>query len=650
MIAPLPGLAWLLASGSLVLVCVYVPSALALRVLGAGRLLAAALAPAVGAAGAGVAAILAAVIGVRWSLLPFAACMLALVALAAGLRALGVRLPGRASPADPEHPEHGPLIQGVPGARAWLGLAAAVALVPLAIALGRPDAVLERWDTLYHLSALRFIRDTGDGSTLHLGTISNTEGKAVAYPAAFHDLATLVPAAPIAVLLNAAATVLAVVPWVLGIGILARVLWPERRWAPLAAGIAALLAPATPVDEWIHLSAIPNLVGFAMLPGLLAAALLLWQRLLERWEDTARFPVRAALAAVLVLAAGGLGLALLQPNVAVMALLLLAVMTAVTGARRMRAHPALTIVPVLCVLPVLVITFSPLASMVTGFVGGLVVPWWTAVGEVGLGLLTIWPMAIGVVLAALWWPGLVGAWRGPARWLVPAWIVVVILYLDAAVDSSLNLSVLFYRGQDRIAMPLTMLSCLLVVPGIALWSSALSRWRASAPRAMAAVLTVAALVAAGSTVAPRLEQARLNADIDQVGRPRFLQRDEIQAWDEAAPTMDPDAVILASPFSGAAHLGAIHDQKVRFPVAGMGLTTADRHLIYSLSGSNGEVPLAQQCDLLHAQDIGYVYVDRRDYSWSSTFDQIDRIDPRLGTVVFETSHSKLLKIECTGTS
>lgn len=643
MIGLLPGLAWLLAGGAVVLLAAYVPSYVALRVLGAGRLVALALAPAIGAAGAGVGAILAAAVGVRWSLLPFAVLMLALIGVAALLRRLGVRLPAALDDEDPEDPSHGPLLGAVPGARWWLAGAAAVALVPLAMAFGRPDAVLERWDTLYHLSALRHIRDTGDASSLHLGVIASTDGTVATYPAAFHDLATLAPGVPVAVLLNASAAVLAVVPWVLGIAILARVLWPERRWGPFAAALAALLAPATPVDEWVHLSAIPNLVGFSMLPGALAASIVLWRRLLGAGGR----PVRTGLAAVLVVAAAGLGLALLQPNCAVMALLLLGVMTACTGVSRRR--PLLVIVPVLCVLPVLVLTFSPLASVVTGFVGGLVVPWWQGLGEVVLGLLTIWPMAIGVALAVLWWPGLVATWRSRERWLVIAWLVVVALYLDAAVDSTLNLSILFYRGQDRIAMPLTMLSCVLIVPGLALWSRALARWRATSPDAVAGVLVVLALILAGSTVPPRLEHARMNAAIDFPGRGRFLQTDELEAWAAAAPTMDPDKKILASPFSGASQLGAIHDQEVYFPVAGMKLTPADRHLIYALSGSNGPVPLAEQCDLLHDADVGYIYVENRDYAWSSTLDRIDLASPELGTVVFSTRHSQLIAVQCTGT-
>src|SRR5699024_7602455 len=158
----------------------------------------------------------------------------------------------------------------------WMGGAVAIAIAPIAIQAGRPDAVLERWDTLYHLSALQRIRETGIASSLQVGAVSNTEGDPTFYPAAFHALAALVPGVPTPILLRATVLALAVVPCILGIALLARTLFAEVAWAPLAAALTAALIPATPLDLWIHLSPIPNLSGFAALPGALAAAAALW--------------------------------------------------------------------------------------------------------------------------------------------------------------------------------------------------------------------------------------------------------------------------------------------------------------------------------------------------------------------------------------
>ncbi len=647
-------LLWLVASAALVLACAVVPGALVLRLLGADRLVMLGLAPALGAAGAGLGAVGAAALGVRWSLLPFLATMAVLALLAALARRAGLGLDTRDTERVDEAPAglrvdpRAPLIAGVPHGRWWLAGAAVIALGPLAVAFGRADGVLERWDTLYHLTALRHIRATGDGSSLHLGTISNTEGRAVPYPAAFHDLARLMPGAPIPVLLNGATAVLAVVPWVLGIAILARVLWPQHRWGPFAAAVAALLAPATPVDEWLHLSAIPNLTGFSMLPGLLAAAVLLWRALLARTGDAAGRPVRTAVAAVAVLALGGLGLALLQPNCAVMALLLLAVLTATTALSetRGRRRMLLLLVPLALLVPVALLTWTPLSSMVTDFVGGLVVPWWQAIGEIALGLLTVWPMALGVVLAVLWWPGLVVSWRSPARWVSVAWLVVAVLYYDAAIDSTANLSILFYRGQDRISMPLTMLTCLLVVPGLAVLSRLLGtrrERRGRGPAAITVALVVIAVAIAGASIPSRLDHARMNAQLDYPGRGRFLQADELEQFARVEPHMDHDATLLASPFSGAAHLYALDGQTVRFPVAGMATTSEDRALLRAV-GTASTDPAA--CRTLVDAGVRYVYVERLPYQYHVGYDLINRADPSLGTVLFSTSHSRLIEVDC----
>src|SRR5699024_5168239 len=146
-------------------------------------------------------------------------------------------------------------------------------------------------------------------------------------------------------------------------------------------------------------------------------------------------------AAVATVGLAGVGLALLHPNAAVTALILLAVVTAVTGMPLWRRQPWLVAVPVLALFPVAVLTYTPLGARVTGFSGGLQVPWWASLGEVGLGLLTVWPMALGAVIAVLWWPGLVTTLRSPQRWLSVAWLVIAVMYLDAAVDSPLDLSV-----------------------------------------------------------------------------------------------------------------------------------------------------------------------------------------------------------------
>lgn len=641
----------LLVTILIVLAAAYLPGVAAVKILGGSRLLALGLAPALGAAVAGSSALVAPFLGIGWSLLPFAIATVLMLLITAALRRLGVRLPSTVldGPLSP----HGT----IPGGALWLVGALCVAVVPLAMQARRPDVVLERWDTLYHLSALARIRESGTASSLDLGSVSNSAGTSTAYPAGFHALASLVPGAEIPIVLNGAVLALAVLPWVLGIALLARTLYPRVSWAPLAAAIAGTLIPATPLDLWVHLSPVPNLSGFAALPGAVAAAAALWGSLLPvSGTNAPHRPLgRAALATVLVVGTTGIGLALLHPNVAVTALILLAVLTSATTAVHLRSHPWLVLVPLIAVAPVAILNYTPLGAKVTGFSGGLQVPWWAALGEILLGLLTVWPMAFGVVLAALWWPGLVTSFRTAQRWVGIAWVVIAVIYLDAALDSPLNLSTLYYRGQDRVSMPLAMLSAVLVIPGLQCWSRLLpgrrphpeateGEPRRTSPRFVTVTLVAIAITTTLASVPPRSDNAAKNLAAEYPGRGRFLQADEVAEWERVAPLMDPGLKVMASPFSGASHMYAIVGQQVYFPVAGMTISDEDRNLTWS-------VPLAADspvyCQSLEDHDIGYIYQERTPYSYDTRFSPIERTDPDIGNVLFETSHSRLIEIDCT---
>lgn len=624
---------WAIFAGALlgVLAAIMVPGAITLRILGARSLWALAAAPALAAAIAGVAAILAGLLGISWGPVPYVlACALAAGA-AAVLRRLGVRLPqGR------EDARHGSLrsvIAGIPLPWLWLLGAACIQVGPILHAFGRADGVLQRWDTLFHLSALRRVLDTGDGSTLTLGALTNSARTPVFYPAAFHDLATVIPGVTPPILLNAATVAVAVVPWALGCAALARAWWPEIRWGGFAAAILAMLIPAAPVDEWIHLSPIPNLMGMAFLPGALALATVMLRAMTEKQTTVA-----GCVLAIAVMLTAVLGLGLGQPNAAVMMLLLVAIVAIGLGWRRWRERPWLLAVPLGALAPVAALQWTPLGARVTSFVGGLQVPLSTGIGEVASGLLTVWPMAIGPVIAVLWWPGLARtAIRGP-RFVVAAWALVVVLYLDAAVDSSWNLSVLFYRGQDRLAMPLAMLSVMLAVPGLVFWSRII---RTRTPAVITGGVILACVVAL-SSIPARAQRAADNATLDEPGRSRFLQEDELEAFAAHADEMR-DGVILASPFSGAAHMYGIHGLSVRFPVAGMGTSPSDTAVLTAVSTA-GTDPAA--CRTLEDAGIAYVYLEQMPYQYSRGYEVINGAEPELGPSVFTTSHSEMIRVDC----
>lgn len=652
-------LLWFLLSSSVLLVALYVPSWVTLRLLGAHRWLALAGAPAFSAAVGATTAIAVEPIGVPWGLLPYSIAHLLLMVVAWLLRRSGWQLPS------PSWSTAGPLLGPRVTGPALLSAAIATALVPIASAFGRADGILERWDTLYHLNQLRRIRDSGDASSLTFGQIASTTGDPAMYPAAFHDLASLDFFSPIPVALNAAAASLAIVPWCLGLAVLARVLWPRYWWSGLMAACAGALAPAAPVNEWIHLSPIPNLTGVAMLPGFLACAYVWWISIASPSPgsgcDGARFQVPSIVLTAGVLGFLGAGLTFMQPNVAVSALLFLAALCACTGALNSRAtagiRVAATFLVGLFLLPLALLTWTPLGSQVTHFSGGLAVSGVQAVGELVLGLLTVWPMPMGVILAALWWPGLVRSCRRGHLWVAAAWLIFAVLYLDAAVDSSLHLSILYYRGQDRLSMVLALLGSLLVVPGIAAWADFLRGTSMAdgrdrgASHGMARIslrwILIATLIVGTVLSWPfRATNASLNATMEHPTRGRFLQADELAAFAEHADDIRGHGAILASPFSGASHMYAIHDMEVRFPVAGMVLTQTDGNLIASAELA-ADSPV--HCQALKDHGIGFVYQDVMPYQHVQQYALLLRDLGNLGPEVFTTSHSRLIKVECHGT-
>ncbi|MGO3209994.1 MAG: DUF6541 family protein, partial [Brachybacterium sp.] len=208
------------------------------------------------------------------------------------------------------------------------------------------------------------------------------------------------------------------------------------------------------------------------------------------------------------------------------------------------------------------------------------------------------------------------------------------------------LSVLYFRGQDRLAIPLAMLSCVLVVPGIRWYAQRLQISRSGgrplrAP--LAAALVLVAVLGVLSSVPTRLGDAAKNFAQVYPGRGRFLQADELAQFARFAPEMDRSTSILASPYSGAAHMYALHGLPVHLPVAGVALTDADRAVIEA-------VPLAgtspQHCRLLQDHGIGYVYQERLLYQIDPAFTSLGRDGDDLGAVVFETEHSRLIRVEC----
>lgn len=529
------------------------------------------------------------------------------------------------------------------------------AVGPILYTMPGPDAILQRWDTLYHLGAIKFIRSTGDGSVFKVGSLGYTDGRAGFYPAGFHDIAALIPGVPTPITLNAAVITLATVPWTVGIAVLARILWPRASWAPTSAACLALLAPSVPLNEWVHLSPVANLAGFSFLPGALAIAIASWQTLLKQVRHRS-LDIRCGLAAAVTTTTALIGIAFVHPNAFFAACVLLAAATASDAIRAFRHANTRTwhrtivaVIPAVCAAPIVAIILLPNASPVTkNFTGGLAVPVWQGAGELLTGLLTVWPMAIGVGIWVLAWIGVFAFLRRGAWSPLVCALVVGVLYFDSAIDSPLNLSTLWYRGQDRLSMVVTLVTVLCAVAGIER-----VRLFARAPQTTrtirmitASVSGVIALALVATSVGARASYAALNFDLDTPNRSRFFDTEELEMLKSLDGRLDPRRKVLASPFSGGSHLWALNGQSVYFRVLGQTYTESDAVLIRTPE-LIGDPRNPGACSRLSQAGIGYVYVDALSYYYASGMAPLTvRRLPNLGNPLASTSHSALYELHC----
>ncbi|WP_125609601.1 DUF6541 family protein [Specibacter cremeus] len=286
---------------------IFVPGALLARCLGTRGLAWAATAAPLTVSLVSVGAILAQKVHVRWSL-----GVLAVVTIVACAIAVAARLPlilrrrreGRG---------------GAPWTWPPLPLALSVAAgfaVPVLI-LGirfakifiNPANISQTYDNVFHLNAIRFILNTGNGSSLNIGTLDPVS-PSMFYPAAWHDLVALVVGAttvPIPVGVNAVNMVLGALVWTTSSIYLASRVLGTRPATFLATGALAAAFGAFPYLLMEFGVLYPNFLALTVLPVFVALA----ADLVKVSVEPRPGPV---LAAVLI-AAGLPGLALAHPSV-----------------------------------------------------------------------------------------------------------------------------------------------------------------------------------------------------------------------------------------------------------------------------------------------------------------------------------------------
>ena len=516
------------------------------------------------------------------------------------------------------HPTAG--LSRVTRASYWIGWACSIPLMArhLRNVLGAPDAFSQTYDNIFHLSAIRFIVDTGDASSLTLGRLIAGPVPMSFYPAAFHGTAalTLQTATPqITIATNAVLAVLVVLVWPLACLTLARLALPANPAAALGTAIAAASFPAFPVLLLDFGVLYPNLMGLALLPVALGLVI----RVLGL--GGAESPSRVM--ALVLLAVAGVGLALSHPNTVVTLL-------------------------AIAVPPVLAFWISRLRPALHDRRAGAIIGWFLALVTALGAAFMIWrlvrppaeaatwpplgtvPTALGEAILnapagtrAAWVPsalmvvGLLLASRARRWWLAGSWLVLVGLWLVVAGFAPSNLRTFltgnwyndpwrFAATLPTLAVPLAALGFEQIVRRSTLVLVRASRRARRRRRELAAVLTVLALVI---TVATTQRSPAMNAAVEKArstyelrDNSPLLTRDEFALIMRLPEHVPADAVIATNPWNGSSLAYAL-----------TGLRTTTTHVSYVLTPDLDEVnqwldeatDVPAACDAAHRLDVRF---------------------------------------------
>lgn len=471
------------------------------------------------------------------------------------------------------------------GAGAAAGVAVATVLGWLTVVhgFGPADGLSQTYDAMFHYSAVAQILDTGNASSLHLGTLTSPAASTALYPAAWHDLVSLVAlsasAAGVPVATNATALAVAVVVFPMSC------LWLVRQVAGPSVG-AALATPALAVGftafPWALMSfgvLWPNLLGVALLPAALAAAVTVLG--LARESRLGRGGAAVLLVAALP------ALALAHPNTvfSLAALALFPTVWWLAGLTRRRLFtrswwlPPVALAGVVAAVAtvVWVMVASPLLAGVRSFD-------WKAFSEPGQAVLDVafnatndrpeaWTVSILVLVGAVF-----ALRRVSTSWLVPAHLLSGFLYVQAAASESAFAAAItgaWYNDSYRLAAMVPVTGVALAVVGTLGLAGLVRRAVAGLPalsstpasRALPGALTAAVLVVAVAVSGGMDENTHANVLAGPYQKPGsvLLAPGQREFLERAGAMVPADAVVAANPFTGSALLYALTGREVLFP-------------------------------------------------------------------------------------
>lgn len=570
------------------------------------------IAPLVAIGSVAVAAVLAGLLGVPWS---GASAAVAVAPALVGAVVLG------AARSVPRWRSVSPADGVWFGAAAAVGLTVAVVigLVTVTAGIGVPSSLSHTYDAVFHYSAVARILAGGSASSLTLGTLTAPGAEIAFYPAAWHDVVSLVvpvTGASIPVASNAVVVAVTCVVWPLSCAALVRSVCGR---APVAVALAPVLALGFVSFPWALTSfgvLWPNLIGVSLLPAALAVVLVLCG--VAPGSSLSRG--RAALLLPVVVVALGLA----HPNT-LFSLAVLAVFPAgwwlgrlVLGQVRSgrRAVPAVEVAAALASGTAIgwFLLTAPLFDDLRAFDWPAYQDPGRAVGEVVLGSTNgaqpAWAVAVVVLI------GLVAAALVPdRRWLVPAHLASATLFVLASAQETeiaAAVTAFWYNDAYRLAAVLPVTGVPLAVLGIVGTGALAHRIRPTRGIAEAVALGAAAVVLATSGA---MYLGR-HADVVRIGYPPPEVESDLLTTEERAffaavdDLIEPGSVVAQNPWSGSSLLWPLTGHEVLFPHL-TGDWTADQ--LYLARHLDDAATDPRVCRVARRLDVRYVLTGTPDF-------------------------------------
>ncbi|MFL6126525.1 DUF6541 family protein [Actinophytocola sp.] len=594
--------------------------------LGLRGIAAFAFAPVVSIAVVATTAVAAGMAGLDWSV-PLALVAASAVTAVAALLAFLLRRKGFLAAAP--DPRRLTLV-------AAAGLVPAIALAALAVvhAVGPPDSLSQVFDTPFHYNALAYIRDAHDASSLTISSLGDPEQAPAFYPAAWHDIASLVmmsTGVSIPVAANVVCAVITVLVWPASCLLLVRQLFGRNVAALAVAGVLSIAFPGFPWDFFGWGVLWPNLLGMSIAPVLFALVLTVtgWVK-----DDTIG---RGRAWLLLVIGAGAAGLA--HPNV-LFSVIALAVFPAGAAlflrAGRLYREDRGRRAAIECVVFVVV--------LIGGWLGSITSPalanardwdFWksfetpaNAVGEVLFNATNqreaLWLLSVVVIVGAC------TARRFPAmRWVLAAHLVSAFLYVVSAAlvrpDTRLLIGY-WYNDSHRLAAMLPITAVPLAVAGVVFLAGKLAplvrHERATVP-VLAVGLTIAlAVVTAGFY--PTDREARVAVTYRQPEDQKLVNNRMRAFYDRIAEKIPKDAVVIGNPFDGSVMLWALADRRVLYPHFLSAKSKEEEYLGRHLSDAADN---PRVCAAIRRYHVEYVLLGKSDPAIAATtpFEGIARV-------------------------